>query len=266
MRGHTAVFAGSRGKSGAAALCAVSALKSLAGLVTLYTDEEVYPPLSAASFSVMVDIFAPGTAGKDFQQLTERFDAFVTGPGWGMDKAKNDFLDYLVDKTDKPLIIDADALTMLSERIRAKGLERYRNSNIIMTPHPGEFSRLTGKSTGEILDNPLPHLRQFSSETGAVVLLKSHIPWICEPGGKIFILDRMNPALATAGSGDVLAGIAGGLAAAGKPAADTACAAAIVHSMAGKLAFDEKGFFSSDELAGFITPALKLVWQDMQNE
>ena len=88
-RGHAAVFAGSKGKSGAAVLSSTAALKSRAGLVTLYTDKEIYSSLISSVTSVMLNSFPPD---KSFDELLDRYDAFITGPGWGFDIEKKELL------------------------------------------------------------------------------------------------------------------------------------------------------------------------------
>ena len=250
-RGHVSVFAGSKGKSGAAVLCSKAALRSLAGIVTLFTDDDIYAALASSLTSVMVDTFSVLSA----KNSIEKFDSFILGPGWGFEKEKEEFLEYLLEKTEKPVVIDADALTLLSAIIekRKKANKPFYNKNCIITPHPGEFARLIKSGAEEIMDNPAIFIKPFSEKTGLTTVLKSHVPWICNNDGKIAIFDSMNPALATAGSGDVLAGITGGLLAYGIKPFEAAICGVVIHGRAGKKCYNDKGFFVSEDILEYIS-------------
>ena len=258
-RGHTAVYAGSRGKSGAAVLCSKAALNSLSGLVTLFTDSDIHTGLSGALSSVMLNIFEPD---KSLQPSIDNYNSIITGPGWGMEKHKEDFLKHLLSETQKPLVIDADGITHLSSILDKSGFFKsgkiiIKNKNCIITPHPGEFSRLIKADIADILDNPSPYLKKFTAASGIVTVLKSHTTWIGLPSGRIMILDKPNPALATAGSGDILSGIIGGLLAFGASVEKAAAAGVVIHSLAGEKCFNEKGFFASEEMLQYIPLIIK---------
>ncbi len=254
-RGHVSVYAGSKGKSGAAILCSRAALNSLAGLVTLFTDNDIYDRIAGSFLSVMIDTFDKDTR---IDEHINKFDAMVAGPGWGKDSLKTLFLEKLLQESDKPLVIDADGIAILSDIIARKGLSRpFNNRKCIITPHPGEFARLVNKEISQILDNPAPLLKSFCMQSGLITVLKSHVTWICLADGRIMILDRMNPALSTAGSGDILAGIIGGLLAGGTAVENAAVAGVVIHSKTGEKCFADKGFFSSDEMLGYIPLIIK---------
>jgi len=258
-RGHVSVFAGSKGKSGAAVLCSKAALKSLAGIVTLFTDADIYPSLASSLISVMVDTFLLSSAKNNI----DNSDSFILGPGWGFEKEKEDFLEYLLEATNKPVVLDADALTLLSAIIEKRKINMpFNNKNCIITPHPGEFARLIKVGTEEIMDNPAPFIKQFSEKTGVITVLKSHVPWICNNKGNIAIFDSMNPALATAGSGDILAGIIGGLLAYGVAPFEAAISGVVIHAKAGKKCYKNKGFFTSEEVLEYIPLIIKNVKED----
>ncbi len=257
-RGHVSVYAGSKGKSGAAVLCSQAALKSLAGIVTLFTDNNIFTSLISSLSSVMVDTFSLSSAKKNI----ENSNAFVLGPGWGFEKEKQEFLEYLLETTDKPVVIDADALTLLSAIIEKRKEKQFYNKNCIITPHPGEFAKLIKSDIAEIMDNPELFIKSFSKKTGIITVLKSHIPWICNPEGKIAIYDNMNPALATAGSGDVLAGIIGGLLAYGIAPIKAAISGVVIHNIAGKKCYKNRGFFASEEIIQYIPLIIKDIRQD----
>ena len=259
-RGHVSVFAGSKGKSGAAVLCSKAALKSLAGIVTLFTDADIYPSLVSSLTSVMVDIFSLSSA----KNIIDNSDSFILGPGWGFEKEKENFLEYLLESTKKPVVIDADALTLLSaiiEKRKDKNVLFY-NNNCIITPHPKEFARLINVDTEQIMDNPGPFIKSFSEKTGIVTVLKSHVPWICNNKGSISIFDSMNPILATAGSGDILAGIIGSLLAYGVAPFEAAISGVVVHSRAGKKCYKNKGFSTSEEILDYISLVIKNTAKD----
>ncbi|MCL2705874.1 MAG: NAD(P)H-hydrate dehydratase [Spirochaetaceae bacterium] len=261
-RGQVSVFAGSKGKSGAAVLCSKAALKSLAGIVTLFTDEDIYPSLASSLTSVMVDTFSLSSA----KYIIDNSDSFILGPGWGFEKEneKENFLEYLLESTDKPVVIDADAIKMLSSIIKKRNDKNmlFNNRNCIITPHPKEFAKLINVNTKEILDNPGPFIKQFSEKTGIITVLKSHVPWICNNKGNIAIYDSMTPGLATAGSGDILAGIIGGLLANGVAPFEAAISAVVIHSKAGKKCFKNKGFSTSEEILDYISLVIKNTARD----
>jgi hydroxyethylthiazole kinase-like uncharacterized protein yjeF len=242
-RGHLAVFAGSEGTTGAAWLCSHAAAHSRTGLVTVHMHRELYPACVPAYSAVMI---RPWDADGEPSALSlDRFTGLLVGPGWGLSERREVWLETLLEG-GLPGLLDADAITLLS-RI----LKRHRinlGGRWVLTPHPGEFARLIGEETATVLADPLPLLRQTSAALGATIVLKGHCTFICAPDGRLWILDGMNPALATGGSGDVLSGIIAGQLAGGGEAAASARLGVLLHGMAGRLAFASKGYFTADEL------------------
>jgi NAD(P)H-hydrate epimerase len=255
-RGALCVFAGAVGSTGAAALCARAGSASGAGSVTLLVRDAIVPVLSGLLVSQMVrPVSSPGT---------RRFQAVVAGPGWGEDEANARILEELWNAA-LPLVLDADALGLL-----AADRKSGRCSPLVLTPHPGEFAPLAAVAAGsDPHDQGALELARrraafdtaaIVSETAerfrAVVVLKGAVTWIGDPDGRLAVWDGREPAMATAGSGDVLAGLAGGFLARGAPAWDAAVAAVIVHGLAGRAAGScAAGFYEAEALLG---PAARL--------
>ncbi len=248
-RGALGVFAGAVGSTGAAVLCARAASAAGVGSVTLLVRDTLVPVMSAQLVSQMVrPASAPGS---------RRYTAVLAGPGWGTDEANDRTLDELWDAA-LPLVLDADALRLLAASPKA-----LRCSPLILTPHPGEFAPLAAVAFGADPADPLALekvnrrirydtasiLAEVSSYFGAVVILKGSVTWIGAPDGRLAVWDGREPTLATAGSGDVLAGLAGGFMASGSSAWDAAVAAVLTHGLAGR-ACAARGFYDAEALIG----------------
>ncbi len=250
-RGHVAVFAGARGTTGAASLAAEAALRSGAGLVSLFTDPDLLPVLAAGAGGVMVKPLPEGPEDRD----GGRFSAFLAGPGWGVTGERLSRLEALL-RSGLPGVLDADGLTLLN-LLRRTARPDLRGR--ILTPHPGEFAALSGRSREEVLSDPLPIMDGICRELGCVLALKGHVTIVREPDGRTRIFDGMNPALGTGGSGDVLAGLMAGLLGRGLPPGDAAAAAVILHGRAGRMAREEGGFFAAQDLMPHIS---REAWKD----
>jgi NAD(P)H-hydrate epimerase len=236
-RGHLGVFAGSRGTTGAAWLAAHAAARSRAGLVTVHLDREVYDAVAGSYSSVMV---RPGGV----EQGLERYGAFLAGPGWGTDDRRQKELEALLG-SGLPGVLDADAITLLS---RMNPGHVALGGGIVLTPHPGELGRLAGIDAHVAADDPLPRALELSSSLGCMIVVKGHVTYVVSPDGRFGIWDGMNAALATAGSGDVLAGVIAGLLAAGETAETAARCAVVVHGVAGRHAAAELGCLLAQDL------------------
>jgi hydroxyethylthiazole kinase-like uncharacterized protein yjeF len=237
-RGHTLVVAGSPGMRGAGRLAAMAALRAGSGLVTLAADGDFDAPDSIMTLHVEGSM----------AQLLERFDAVVIGPGIGTGATARRRVIEVVG-TGVPAVLDADALNMMVPEIAALA---GAAGPIVITPHPGEAARLLNVTTAEIEGDRLAAARALAAKTRAVVVLKGARTIVCD--GTIddehcSINPTGGPALATAGSGDVLAGAIGAFLAQGIPAADAARAAVYVHGAAGDVlagVHGERGVVSSD--------------------
>ncbi len=228
--GRIAIIAGSDTMSGAAALAANAAIKAGAGIVNLFTTR-----MHAAVFpEVIVEELSATDQGtihpENYDYLLARCnkaDAIVTGPGIGTNRDTLHMLrELMLGIEHKPIIIDADAL-------RAIRADDRLNSYFILTPHVGEFSRLTGYSTEEIQRNP--HTAQaVAKQMNCVILLKT-VPSLATNGEKIYWNTCGNPGMATAGAGDVLSGIIGALAARSIDTITAASLAALIHALSGDI-------------------------------
>jgi NAD(P)H-hydrate epimerase len=213
-RGLVEIHAGSRGATGAALIASMGAQAAGAGLIKLVTSREAYPVLASrlpAGLLVLPEGEPAGEGG--FQP-----HAFVLGPGWGKTDEHRSYLESLLKEEEHgiPLIIDADAVHI------AKGLSFHGNA--VLTPHPGEFAAYTGIPKDEILEDPIPILKTFARERNITIVLKGHVIYIASPQGRIAVIDGMSPVLAAGGSGDLLAGLCGGIAGRLSAAGDGAAA------------------------------------------
>jgi hydroxyethylthiazole kinase-like uncharacterized protein yjeF len=257
QRGHLAVFAGAPGTTGAAWLAATAAARSRTGLVTLFVDRELYPSCVPGFRSVMLRPLpgAEGSPGRREAPLPEldRFDALLVGPGWGTDEARSSLLLGLLRRR-LPGVLDADGITLFG-RLRS-GRPPRLGGRWVLTPHPGEMARLLGVEIAALLADPLPAVLSASADLQAVVALKGHCTLLAAPDGRYAVLDGMNPALGTAGSGDVLAGIVAGLLAGGLPAWEAAKAGVQLHARIGEHLFQERGYFLAEDMVEQVSAAV----------
>jgi len=222
-RGHAVVLSGAAGKTGAARLAAGAALRVGAGLVTMASPKGAVAENAAHLTAVMID---PWRDSAEFRRLLSdpRRNAVCLGPGAGSGKQLRDnVLAALAAK--KAVVLDADAITAFAKA--RKGLFRKLHDNCILTPHQGEFGRLFDGG-----GDKLHRTRQAAAACGAVVLFKGPDTVIAAPDGRAVINTNAPPSLATAGSGDVLAGFCVGLLAQGVPAFEAAAAACWLHGAA----------------------------------
>jgi len=241
--GHVLVVAGSVGKTGAAHLAALGALRTGAGLVTVATPADCQPIVAAMAPEYMTAPLAEGDEGlepESVEQVLELArDVIAIGPGLGQAAATRDFVVRLVDRASLPLVIDADGLNAFrGEPSRLAGRE---GRDVIITPHPGEMARLIGVSTDHVQANRLEVARGFATSHHVYVILKGHRTIVATPGGRIFINPTGNPGMATGGTGDVLTGMTAALLAQLLDA-EAACRLAVyLHGLAGDLAAADEG-------------------------
>jgi hydroxyethylthiazole kinase-like uncharacterized protein yjeF len=250
-RGHLGVFAGAPGTSGAAILASQAAARSRAGMVTLYTDPDEYTSVASRLVSVMCRPVSKDTLDRD--DIVKKHRALLIGPGFGLGKEKEELFRTLYS-LDLPQVIDADGLTHLA----ALGERAARSSTqpLILTPHPGECARLLGRSIADILDAPVASALEASLRYHAVCVLKTHVTFIATPAGRFSIVDGMNPALGTGGSGDVLAGLVAGFLTQRLDEYLSARLGVLLHARLGETALRERGWFLAEDLLDFISPAL----------
>ena len=241
--GRVLVVAGSRGKTGAAHLSAIGALRSGAGLVTVATAACCQPIVAAMAPEYMTEAIDEGRDGLDVAAVDRILelarDVVAIGPGLGQAAGTREFVRALVDRATMPVVIDADGLNAFSDDPdRLSGRE---GRDVIITPHPGEMARLVGMSTDEVQGSRLEIARNFATAHRIYVVLKGHRTLVATPDGKVFINPTGNAGMATGGTGDVLTGmIAAWLAQ--LLDAEAACQLAVyLHGMAGDLAEADEG-------------------------
>jgi NAD(P)H-hydrate epimerase len=244
--GHVLVVAGSPGKTGAAHLAAMGALRSGAGLVSVATPRTAQPIVAAMGAEYMTLPLEETPEGKvaldGLEQILEfEPDVIAAGPGLGTGPEVTAFVQGLVEKSESPLVLDADALNALAsepDRLQSGGED---SRPIVITPHPGEMARLVHTSVDEVQSSRLDIARDFAVQHHIYVVLKGYRTLIATPEGKVFINPLGNPGMATGGTGDVLTGV---LAAwLGQLLdAEAACKIGVyLHALAGDLAEADEG-------------------------
>jgi hydroxyethylthiazole kinase-like uncharacterized protein yjeF len=241
-QGVTGILAGSATYPGAAVLCTGAAVAATSGMVRY-----------AGSAQQQVLSHWPEVIAAPSASAAGRVQAWAVGPGLGTDEAGASALWFALE-TDLPVIVDADALTILAAH---PDLIANRRAPTVLTPHAGEFARLAGSPPG---DDRVAATRRLADQFGATVLLKGNITVIAEPDGPVYLNAPGQSWAATAGSGDVLSGIIGALLAAGLPAGEAAAAAAFVHAHAANLSAADPGPravpTSASRILAHIRPAL----------
>ncbi len=270
--GKALVVAGSVNYTGAAYLAAGSATRVGTGLVTLAPPQAIYPIVAArlveATYLLLphdMGVLAPG-AVKVLLEKVEDYDALLLGPGFGQEKPTEEFLSQLLGGGQKaarhrrlgfareeaadvkeaalegiklpPLVVDADGLNLLA---KLEDWWRQLPPETILTPHPGEMARLVSCETQEVQGDRIGCATEMAVKWGHVVVLKGAHTVVAGPDGRIAVLPFANPAMATAGSGDVLAGAIVGMRAQGLPSFEAALVGAYLHGLAGELARDSLG-------------------------
>jgi NAD(P)H-hydrate epimerase len=224
-----AVVAGSPGKTGAALLSARGALRAGAGLVTICTFPEAADALDARVIEEMTSRIDPANVERSLDDALRAADVVVVGPGLGLGADARRVVDHVL-RSSLVKVVDADALTLLGGRL---GELKSAKGSIVLTPHPGEMARLLASTTAEVESDRFGAVARAVSLSGAVVLLKGARTLVGAPGVQTAANPSGTPALATAGSGDVLAGVLAALAVELDPF-HAACAAAYVHGASGE--------------------------------
>ncbi|MGQ9920607.1 MAG: NAD(P)H-hydrate dehydratase [Desulfobacca sp.] len=234
--GHLLVVAGSVGKTGAATLTGEAALRVGAGLVTVGVPASLNPILEMKLTEAMT---LPLAEAEGVQALGRRAleeiaaavpgkTALAVGPGLGTHHETVALVRELVRRSNLPLVLDADGLNAIAHDVESVSLSQ---APMVLTPHPGEMSRLLKCSTKEIQDNRLEVALEVAAKIGAVVVLKGAQSIIADPDGRAMINSTGNPALAQGGSGDVLTGMIGGLLAQRVDPFQAACLAVYLHGL-----------------------------------
>jgi len=219
MYGHPLVIAGGRGKSGAVLLASRAALRTGAGLVTAAMPESIQPIVAAGQAELMTEPIADrdghfdGAHAPDaLKMLLEGKNALIVGPGIGVTDDTKRLVEWLISdasEANRPMLLDADGLNALAA-LGCESLKRARGP-VVLTPHPGEASRLLGVTTTKINDDRVSAARTLAERTGATVLIKGARSVIASPDGDVYVNSTGNPGMSTPGMGDALSGIVGSL-------------------------------------------------------
>jgi NAD(P)H-hydrate epimerase len=260
--GNVLVLAGSKGMSGAAYLASKACLRSGAGLVTVACPESVSTVLEIKTTCVMTRALPETPDGtlataalEVLRGLVPGRDALAIGPGLsGHPQTASVVRSFLaeLDADAPPVVLDADGLNAFAGHPE---LLRPLAGNVVLTPHPGEFRRLSGCSKADLAERGDDMLAELVDRTGAVILLKGHRTRIAGPGGALSVNDTGNPGMATAGAGDVLTGVIACLLAQGLSPFDAARLGARLHGLAGDAAARQTGWaalIATDILNGLV--------------
>lgn len=289
--GTALIVAGSASYTGAATLAGKAAYRVGAGLVTMAVPASLHSAL-AGQFPEAIWALLPHERGfisrEAAKKLTESFEratALLVGPGLGLEDTTQGFLEdvltgksapkkasgrigFLQEQEAKkeeaatqfpPIVIDADGLKLLA---KFKDWHKLLIAPAVLTPHPGEMGILTGMSTEEIQADRIGVAARFAKEWGHVIVLKGAFTVVAAPDGMVTVVPVASPALARAGTGDVLAGLIVGLLAQGLEAYDAAVAGAWIHAQAGLIAADDLGSTAS-VLAGDVLESVSDVMADL---
>lgn len=241
--GHVVLVAGSPGRTGAARLAGIGALRSGAGLVTVAT------PASSTSLVASVPEYMTaalaetdeGTASADAVEevLALPADVIAVGPGLGLGSGPRALVRGLIERAPVPLVLDADALNALVDD--PAFLRTRRDRETVVTPHPGEMARLAGTTAADVQANRIDCARVFSTEHGVHVVLKGARSILATPDGAVFINPTGNPGMATGGTGDVLTGVVAAWVAQLHDLLAAMTVGVHLHGLAGDLAVERVG-------------------------
>lgn len=261
--GLAGVVAGSAGFTGAACLTAMAALRAGCGLAYLAAARSLQPVYAARMTEVITwpvedsgRGFLSAAAWPEWRERLSAMSALAVGPGLGTHPETGALVEALLSELELPLVLDADGLNLVGRRIER--LQQYRGP-LILTPHPGEFSRLSGLPVAEIRANPVKVAGEWAEKIGHILVLKGGPSVIAAPGGPLFVNATGNAGMATAGSGDVLTGLIAGLLAQGAAPLDAALCGVWLHGAAGDLARDAKGEMAliAGDLIDYLPAAMK---------
>ena len=266
--GHLLVVAGSLGKSGAAMLCGAGGLRVGTGLVTLCVPYELNQVVESGLWEAMTVPLQSAAHGilsiEDYTVIRDSLkdkDAVVVGPGIGTAGETAELIINLYRETEIPVLVDADGLNILAADKAALVKLKETAGPRILTPHPGEMSRLTGVATQTIMRNRVAVTQEFAAEYNVFVVLKGADTLVCDPRGNTAINPTGNPGMATGGMGDVLAGIIGGFLAQGLSPWQACCLGVYSHGLAGDRLAEETG---AGYLASELADQLPFVLEDLR--
>jgi hydroxyethylthiazole kinase-like uncharacterized protein yjeF len=265
LYGHILVIAGARGKTGAAAMAAVAALRAGAGLATVASAQSAIAQIASYAPEIMTEPLPETDAGSISLRaldhallagIAEKKNVIALGPGIGRHPETDQLIRRIVEEFHVPMVVDADALGALGRIDLAIAGPR------ILTPHPGEMSRLVGLSVAQVQADRVDLARRFAQERGVYLVLKGNRTVIAAPDGRVWINPTGSPAMATGGTGDVLTGMIAGLLAQFPNQLESALLAAVyLHGRAGEMGaikLGEKSLMATD-LFEFLPEAMREV-------
>lgn len=255
--GHALLLAGSRGKTGAAILAAKAALRSGTAMVTVRAPECSLIPLQTSVPEAMV-MTDPGKDHLEEPVHPGKFTGIAIGPGIGLEKETGNVLKRLIQDVDSPLVIDADAINLLADNTTWLN---FLPAGSILTPHPGEFARLAGKT-----ESPFDRTQlqiEFAKRYNCFLILKGRFTAIACPDGQLFFNPTGNNGMAKAGSGDILTGLLGGLLAQGLSPMKATLLGVYLHGLAGDLCKEDHSAFGmqSGDLIEYLPAAFRTLEQ-----
>ncbi|MBC7386039.1 MAG: NAD(P)H-hydrate dehydratase [Cryobacterium sp.] len=267
--GHTLLIGGAPGRVGAIEMASRACHRMGTGLVTCATWKESFEMLTQklASETMAVSLGSTEADYVMYRQTLPTYSSIVMGPGLGLRPEGRRLLDELLTHYRGPVVLDADALNLIAEH-DLHDLLVARRAPTVLTPHPGEMARLLGISKAEVTRDVIKSLRAAVEKTHAIVLLKGAATLIGTPDGRIFLNHYPNDGMATAGSGDVLAGMIGGLLGQKMEAADATLLGVYLHSLAGGIAAETKGHRSmtAQDIIENISHAFKEIKTDRDSK
>lgn len=266
--GRLMIAAGSRDFGGAAHLAGLGGLRSGAGLVSLAVPESLEAATRVILPEAVTRVFPETGTGtlaplpiEASRKLLAEQQALAIGPGLGSDPATDQWVVDLLAQTSLPLVVDADGLNAFARTCTEPA---FGSEQVILTPHVGEFARLTGMSSEEVQNQRLQLAGEMASRWNVVLMLKGSPSLIAAPDGRVFINPTGDDALARGGSGDVLTGLVGGLLAQGMQALEAALLGAYLHGLAGTAAARSIG--NRSVLVREIAAAIGPVFVEMEKE
>ncbi len=264
--GHVLVIAGSRGKTGAAAMTATSAMRAGAGLVTLAVPESINNILETLAIEIMTESL-PETDGTLSEAAFDKImlllkgkKILAIGPGLGQSAQTQQLIRRIISESDIPMVIDADGLNALSGHVE---ILKTLKAPAILTPHPGEMARLVNKTTAEIQQDRISCARQFAEEFHQVhLVLKGAGTVVAHPDGKVLINQTGNSGMASGGMGDVLTGIIAGLMAQDMSPETAARAGVYLHGAAADIVAEKTNAYGylATEIMAEIPAALNRIF------
>ncbi len=258
--GHTLLVGGSPGRIGAITMAAKAAHRIGTGLVTVGTWTECLDQLMAKlpdeTMSLGIKMDRAEVAG--YRKMLGQTTSVVVGPGLGLRPEGKDILTELLSSFQGPVVLDADALNLIADH-NLHDFLIARKGATVLTPHPGEMARLLGVPKEQVVRDPVRAVKDAVARTHSVVLLKGAATLISSPDEKLYLNHYPNDGMATAGSGDVLAGIIGGLLGQGMNAFEATQLGVYIHSLAGDLAAQAHGHrgMTASDIIGNLPNAFK---------